>query len=186
MSAPERPRTGMAALKSKVKLRGLSVLDKRTNAARALLGWRSELIDALGGEGTVTPQQRRLVELATRASMYCDHADAILMERNSLVNRRGKMIPLVAQRTLLADHVVAILSKLGLERRRPPALDIALEIQRQRAENGPPRAPTLPAAAPRGNGLAHAETVAPEGLTAPTAAVETEGAGASPSAHAAL
>jgi hypothetical protein len=167
MSAPERPRTGLLALKAKVKLRGLGAIDKRTLAARHLLSWRRDLIEALGGEREINPQQRRLVELATRVSMYIDHADGVLMARNSLVTRRWKLIPLVEQRTRLAEHQVNILGRLGLERQRPPALDIALEIQRQR------------------NGLAHVETATPEGTTVPTGARETESAGASPSAHAA-
>jgi hypothetical protein len=149
MREPERPRTGLTALKARVKLKGLAAIDMRTAAARSLLAWRGELVDALGGEGTVTPQQRRLVELAVRASMYTDHADAILLERNSLVTRRGKFIALVAQRTQLADHVVNILSKLGLERRRPPVVDIARTIQEQRKRAKKNGGPWTTAAPPR-------------------------------------
>ena len=52
---------GLPALKAKVKLRGLHAIDRRTAAARALLAWRDELITALGGLETVTPQEMALV-----------------------------------------------------------------------------------------------------------------------------
>jgi hypothetical protein len=41
-------RTGLNALKAQVKVRGLQAIDRRTSAARALLGWRKDLLDDLG------------------------------------------------------------------------------------------------------------------------------------------
>jgi len=43
-----------------VMVEGLVSLDRRSVAARALLDWRAELMAALGGEETVTPQQTAL------------------------------------------------------------------------------------------------------------------------------
>ncbi len=48
---PTRPRTGLNALKARVKVRGLAAIDKRTAAARALLDWRRELLVDLRGAG---------------------------------------------------------------------------------------------------------------------------------------
>jgi hypothetical protein len=64
-----------------VKVRGLQVIDRRTSAARALLGWRKDLLDDLGGETTVSAQQMALVEAAVRTRLYIDHVDAWIMER---------------------------------------------------------------------------------------------------------
>jgi len=58
----ERPRrTGLLALKSKVQIRGLGAIDKRTAGARALLTWKKTLIADLGSETAVTAAQRGLI-----------------------------------------------------------------------------------------------------------------------------
>jgi hypothetical protein len=74
--------------------------------------------------------------------MCIDHADGVLMARNSLVTRRGKLIPLVEQRTRLAEHQVNILGRLGLGRRLPPRTlipspdDLITEVKAEMATNG--------------------------------------------------
>src|SRR5574337_1001713 len=98
---PNRPRTGLNALKARVKVKGLQAIDRRTAAARALLDWRRELLADLGGEPRVSAAQRALVELAVRTRLYIDHVDAHLMEMGSLVSRRGRLKPLVEQRQRL-------------------------------------------------------------------------------------
>jgi hypothetical protein len=85
-------RHGLNALKARVKVRGLQAIDGRTVAAQALLGWRRDLLDALGGESAVTPQKLALVELVTRTRLYIDHLDAWLMEQGCLVNQRRKAV----------------------------------------------------------------------------------------------
>src|SRR5262245_15423704 len=67
---PRRPysRTGLNALKAKVKLRGLAAIDLRTSAARALLAWRRDLTDDLGGDGVLSTQERAIIDLAASAS----------------------------------------------------------------------------------------------------------------------
>jgi hypothetical protein len=60
---------------------GLAAIDRRTPAARALLDWRQELVQDLGGEGAITAAQRALVELVVPTRLYLDHADAFLLER---------------------------------------------------------------------------------------------------------
>ena len=52
--------------KGRVKVRGLQAIDRRTSAARALLGWRKDLLDDLGGEDTVSAQQMALARRLSR------------------------------------------------------------------------------------------------------------------------
>ena len=63
-------RHGLHLLKRRVMVQGLNSLDRRAGPVRALFDRRAELIEALGGEQTVTPQQTALIELATRTRLY--------------------------------------------------------------------------------------------------------------------
>jgi len=62
----------------KVKLAGFSAIDRRTAAARATLAFKHELIAALGGEADLSPQRRKLIDMAARAALLLDHVDAWL------------------------------------------------------------------------------------------------------------
>lgn len=123
---PRRPyaRTGLNALKARVKLRGLDAIDRRTAGARSALAFKTELVSALGGEADLSPQRRRLVDMTVRATVLLDHVDAWLFEQRSLVNQRSRtLLPVLAQRQAIADHVTRLLDKLGLDRlpvRVPP------------------------------------------------------------------
>jgi hypothetical protein len=114
MKAP-RPysRHGLNAPMARIKLRGFSAIDRRTAAAREHLAFRRELANALGGEADLTPQQRKLIDLAARASALLDHVDAWLFQQPRLVNARAKtLLPILVQRQALADHLVRLLDKL--------------------------------------------------------------------------
>jgi hypothetical protein len=130
-----RSRTGLRALKSRVKVRGLDVLDKRTNAARALIGWRKQLVDDLGGEGACSAQKMALVEMATRTMLFVSHLDAFLVEQESLVFGRGRKkvaIPVLLQRQQLVDSLARLLKDLGLERKEKPVPSLAEYIDAKR------------------------------------------------------
>ena len=114
-------RHGLHALKARVMVRGLQAIDGRTAAAQHLVAFRRELLDDLGGERAVSAAQLALVEVATRTRLYLDHVDAVLLERESLVVRGRRLLPLVEQRGRLASSLLEVLSKLGLERRQRPA-----------------------------------------------------------------
>ena len=108
-------RHGLHAVRAKVKVAGLSALDRRTVAARALVEWRKDLIDDLGGDSAISAQQRALVEVATRTRLYVDHLDAFLMSQRSLVNgKRKAVLPVLRERQSLADSLSRILTQLGL------------------------------------------------------------------------
>jgi hypothetical protein len=113
----ERSRHGLVALKARVKVRGLHAIDMRTAAAQGLIAWRSELVNALGGEGQVTPQRLALIDMAVRTRLFIDHVDSFLMEQSSLVNRRRKsVLPVLRERQSLCDSLAKLLSQLGLDR----------------------------------------------------------------------
>src|SRR5262245_29803577 len=110
---------------ARIKLRGFSAIDRRTAAARATLAFKHELIAALGGEAGLSPQRRKLIDLASRASLLLDHIDAWLFQQRSLVNARAKtLLPVLVQRQALADHLTRLLDKLGLDRVVKP-IDLA-------------------------------------------------------------
>ncbi len=110
-------RHGLNAVKSQVKLRGLAAIDMRTVAAREMLAFRDELVAALGGDTELSPQRRKLVDLATRASLYLDHLDAWLAGQQTLVNRRSRsVLPVLLQRQSIAEHLAKLLDRLGLDR----------------------------------------------------------------------
>jgi hypothetical protein len=110
-------RHGLNALKSRVALRGFAAVDMRSGAARSMLAFRDELIAALGGAAVISPQRRKLIDLAARTSLYLDHVDAWLAEQQTLINRRSRaVLPILIQRQTIAEHLARLLDKIGLDR----------------------------------------------------------------------
>ena len=131
---PRRPYTrhGLNALKARVKVRGLGAIDERTAAAQALLAWRRELVADLGGEDSISAQQRALVELAARTRLYVDSLDAWIMEQPSLVNARKRAVhPILLQRQQLADALARYMTQLGLECRVKEVRDLRTYLAEQ-------------------------------------------------------
>jgi hypothetical protein len=146
---PKRRRTytrhGLNALMVRVKLRGFGAIDRRMLAARTVLGWRSELLEDLGGQAAVSAAQLALVDVAVRTRLYLDHVDAVLLERKSLVVRGRRLLPLVEQRQKLADGLARVLGQLGLERRQKPPASLEAYVQ-ERYGRGPEPAEEPPGA----------------------------------------
>jgi hypothetical protein len=114
-------RTGLNALKAKVKVRGLAAIDKRSAPARALLTWRKELLADLGGEANVTAAKLALVDLIIRQRLYIDHIDGWLMAQPSIINARKRcLLPIVRERNQLADSLARCIGALGVEAREVP------------------------------------------------------------------
>ena len=129
----ERSRHGLNALKARVKVRGLQAIDRRTAAARALIAWREELVSDLGGEETISAQQRALVDLATRTRLYVESLDGWLLGQRSLVNARKRSVhPVLRERTQLADALARYLTALGLERRSVDVVDLETYLSSKR------------------------------------------------------
>jgi len=85
-------RHGLTAPMVRVKLAGFGTIDRRTAAARETLAFRRELIAAQGGDAALSPQRRRLTDMAVRAALLLDHVDAWLFQQRSLVNARAKTL----------------------------------------------------------------------------------------------
>ncbi len=137
MTAP-RPysRTGLNALKARVTLRGFQAIDRRSAPARATLAFKRELISALGGEADLSPQRRRLIDMAARAALLLDPVDAWLFEQRSLVNARAKaLLPVLVQRQALADHLARLLDKLGLDRVPAKVPSLAAYVAERYSDN---------------------------------------------------
>src|SRR5713226_3812575 len=95
-------RHGLNAALTRVKLRGLEGIDRRTSAARGLLQWRSQLVADLGGIENLSTQKLTLIDLASRTKALLDHCDSWLLGERSIINKRRKsLVPLVLQRQTL-------------------------------------------------------------------------------------
>src|SRR5439155_20601741 len=130
MTAP-RPysRHGLNAPMDRIKLRGFGTIDRRTAAAREQLALRRELANALRGESDLSPQRRKLIDMAARASLLLDHVDAWLFRQRSLVNARAKtLVPILVQRQALADHLMRLLDKLPVMPEHAPSVGQAVVI----------------------------------------------------------
>ncbi len=118
-------RHGLNALKARIKVRGLQALDRRTVAAQALLAWRKDLLEDLGGEEAVSAQRMALVEAVVRTRLYVDSLDSWILENGSLVNKKRRGVhPVVKERQQLVDSLARLLSLLGLERRAKTVPDL--------------------------------------------------------------
>jgi hypothetical protein len=116
--AEPRKQHGLTALVRRVNANGMNAIDGRTVTARALVQWRSELIQDLGGNEAISTQEATLVEMAARTKLLLDSIDGWLLGQRSLVNARKKaVLPVVRERGQLADTLSRLMQQLGLERR---------------------------------------------------------------------
>jgi probable HAF family extracellular repeat protein len=143
--APQsRSRHGLNAVMARVTLRGFRAIDRRTSGAREVMAFRREVASALGGEEHLSPQRRKLVDMAARAALFLDHLDGWLTAQKSLVNHRTRsVLPALVQRQSIADHLARLLDKLGLDRvpQRLPTLTEYLARRREGDRPGTANAP---------------------------------------------
>jgi hypothetical protein len=93
-------------------------LDMRFRLGKALVRWRLDLVQDLGGEDQISTQQAALIELAVRSKLMLDTIDNWILSQDSLVNKSKKtLLPVVVQRQQLADGLARYLKDLGLQRR---------------------------------------------------------------------
>jgi hypothetical protein len=120
-STRQYSKRGLTAMKAALSKPDARAKDRRTKIGRALLRWRNELIEDLGGVDAVTTQQLAIVELAVKSKLMLDSIDAWLLKQPSLVNaRRKSLLPVVRERQQLADSLARYMGQLGLERRVKP------------------------------------------------------------------
>jgi hypothetical protein len=81
---------GLHALKRRLKVAGLAGIDGRSQAARALLAWRREMEEDMGGPAAISAQVRAVIDLAATSKLLLDSLDRYLLECDSLVNRKRR------------------------------------------------------------------------------------------------
>ncbi len=112
-----RTRHGLNAVKNRIQIKGLELVDRRFGPAKELFQWQAELVRDLGGSEAISTQKRTLVEMATRTRMYINHVDAFLMSQPSLVNKRKRtIIPILRERQQLVDSLARLLGQIGVDR----------------------------------------------------------------------
>jgi hypothetical protein len=125
-------RHGLTASRTKLRLRGMTALDRRTATARALLAARDKLERDLGGRDALSIQKRTVVELSAREMALLDHYDGFLFGQTSVLGKRGRV--LVKERGAIVDRLARLLGLLGLERRMRPAPSLAELLARGASE----------------------------------------------------
>ena len=127
---------GIYQLKRAVKQLGGRVIDRRTTVGKSLAQWRRSLIDDLGGKDTVSTQQEALVDLCVKSKLLLDSIDVWLLTQPSLINLpKQALIPVVRERTQLADSLARYLGQLGLER-KTKTLDLANALRDASEDEG--------------------------------------------------
>ena len=106
---------------------GLSALDGRSKAARAVKAWRDAVAGDLGGPDALSTAQTTLLEVAARDVALILIADTWIAEIGPrILNRRtGRFRPIVEQRERIATHLAKILKELGLRRVARQVPDLA-------------------------------------------------------------
>jgi hypothetical protein len=111
-------RHGLASMRNALVRSKQVRLDMRFRTGKALVRWRLELVQDLGGEDNISTQQAALIELCVRSKLMVDTIDSWILSQDSLVNKSKRaVIPVVVQRQQLADGLARYLSMLGLERK---------------------------------------------------------------------
>ncbi len=132
----------LATLKHAVKRLGGRAVDRRTSVGKALTQWQQQLVADLGGEDAISTQERAVIDLALRTKLLLDSIDAWLLRQPTLVNaRRRAVIPVVRERTQLADALARYLTALGLKRRVKSVMPLQEYLARLAATTDRP-APT--------------------------------------------
>jgi hypothetical protein len=105
---------------------GNRAIDRRTSVGKALAQWQAELVADLGGRATISTQEKALVDLCVTTKLMLDSIDHWLLKQPSLVNARKRtLLPVVLQRTTLANALSQYLGQLGLTRRAKPTATLA-------------------------------------------------------------
>lgn len=118
---------GLGTLKRAVKELGSRAIDGRTSLAKELADECRELVNALGGEAEVTPQERAIIEMIAQKRVRRKiAAQWALLNRDRLFNRKKmKLAPIALELEQLEESEARLLDKLGLKRRTKPVKTLA-------------------------------------------------------------
>jgi len=130
---------GLTQTKQAIRDYGTHLMDGRTKHARALAEWREALIADLGGEESISTQQRTLIELAARQIMLLDVIDGFLWSDpdNPLANiinkRNRKLYSIAKERQSISNGLASLLAQLGLDKQAAQSITLA-EYQFEEAD----------------------------------------------------
>ncbi len=129
---------GLHALEGAVRRFGSETwLEVLGEDGAALLAWRDELVDDLGGEERVTAAQRALVDTACRCYLYLEHIDRYCLSKGVIINKqKHTLFPVAIQRQKYADSLGRTLALLGLERRQPSTHDLTAYVEETYGNGG--------------------------------------------------
>ena len=92
-------------------------LDSLGSLEVAVRAWQEDLVNDLGGEDSVSTQQRVVIDTASKTMVLLASVDDYLL-RNSFIDRRRKSLrPIVQQRMQMADSLNRAMNLLGLQKR---------------------------------------------------------------------
>ncbi len=138
-------RHGLVALENALRVVGdrEGWLESLGEVGEALQVWRTDLVADLGGEQTISAQERAIVELVVKTYLLLESVDGWLLGQPSLVNKsRRQLFPVVLQRQQLADSLARHLQALGLKRRAksvPPLQEYVRKRYGTEDQQSPPR-----------------------------------------------
>lgn len=138
-------RHGLHALQSALKAVGEHEgwLESLGEVGEALKAWKTDLVADLGGEETVSAQERAVVELAVKTYLLLESVDRWLLGQSSLVNKsRRQLFPVVLQRQQLADALARYMTALGLKRRAKPVPALGDYLKTRYGQEDSTQAPT--------------------------------------------
>jgi hypothetical protein len=134
-SPKKRQYTRHGAITLRKALVNVRTVDQRTRLGKELTAWRAELVQDLGGEEQLSAAALALVDVAARSRLILEAVDGFILTEaaNGGLIRDGALIPLVRDRTTMAESMARQLDRLGLERR---ARDVPSLGEYLRAKNG--------------------------------------------------
>ena len=121
--------------------RPLAKLDGRTALVMSVEGWRSVLLEDLGGIDRATAAQLMMVELCAREMAVLGEIDGYVLKLGeSLVVKEGKddlkVRRLIHDRRICSDSLARKLQALGLERRGPQSITVREYIASKEKKEG--------------------------------------------------
>jgi hypothetical protein len=122
-------------------LRDLTVrrLDGRSKVAVAVRTLKAEIAADLGGD--LSKAQTVILEDVATTWIIRSTLDDFILRQPSITTKKRALLPVVAQRMQVAEHLARQLDRLGLKRVPKPVETLADYLRRKEAEKAPGAAP---------------------------------------------
>src|SRR5262245_10718234 len=114
---------------------GQAALDGRSAIGRALVSFRHQVEQDLGGADQLSAQEHAVLDVIIRTKLLLDGADSFVLSHPAVNKRKRQFYPIVQQRQQLAESFVRQLQVLGLKRvtKRVPSVFELIEQQASQA-----------------------------------------------------